>query len=52
VLKHIKNAATNTLFPLGLAAVAVGVGMAAMWAGVVVLGLGLCLLGWLLESDD
>jgi hypothetical protein len=52
VLKHVKNAAANALFPLGLAAVSVGVGMALLWAGVVVGGLALCLLGYLLEPES
>jgi hypothetical protein len=52
VLKHVKTAATNALFPLGLAAVAVGIGMALVWAGVVAAGLCLCLLGYLLEPDE
>jgi 1,4-dihydroxy-2-naphthoate octaprenyltransferase len=52
VLKHFKNAATNALFPIGLTAVAVGAGMALLWAGVVVAGLACCFLGWLYEPEE
>ena len=46
----MRNALTNMLGIIGIAAVAAGVGMLLLPAGVIVAGLGLVAMAWRLQS--